>query len=776
MIKGLTTKEVNDRKEKGLVNTHEERMTSSYGEIIRRNLLTYFNLVNVLLFLIVFFTRRLRNGLFIITIIFNTFIGIYQEIKAKKLLEKMSVMVASKVRVFRDDQSFEILTEEIVLDDIYELSLGMQIPTDAVIKEGSIEVDESLLTGESETIKKIESDSIYAGCIVTAGNAIVQATKVGKECMSQKIMHDAKQYKQAQSVLHQELERLIRIVSIAIIPIGLGLFAMQHYALDLSIQDALLHNVAALVGMIPEGLVVLTSIALAVSIIRLSRENVLVQDLFSIETLARVDTVCFDKTGTLTQGSMQMDTMIPFGRYDVTYVRDVMSSYLKSDDKPNATSKALISYFGNEGNLKQISKIPFSSDRKFGVVTLEKEGTFFLGASNFIFPNGNKDANEYIEKYSKEGKRIIVLGKSHKEFSIEDEIPQDMELVALFVIRDVLRSNVKEIMQYFKAQDVSLKVISGDDPKTVSSLAIQAGVDGAEHFVDMSLKEDNYNDLVENYTVFGRVLPDQKKKLVEAMQKHGHIVAMTGDGVNDVPALKCADVSVAMAAGTDAAKDSSNIVLLNNDFAQMPDIVKEGRRVINNISRASSMYLVKTIFSVLLSAYVIFLTERYPFLPIHLTLISALGVGIPTFILQNEPSFERIKGSFFASAFQNAFPTALSVFLCAIALWLYHNQVNIPQERLNGIFVALTGYMYLFTLYKVYSPPTKLRISIITILSFALVAILFFFPHIFSIAFAKEDLYVIGIGIVILPIQIIIFSKIYQWIMQHILKKNNSIA
>ena len=763
MYKGLTNQQVQEKVSQGLTNKTDLHMTRSYEEIISSNTLTYFNIVNAVLFVIVLITGHIKNGMFFLTIIANTMIGIYQEIKAKKLLERMEIMVATKVPVCRDEVWTEIPADDIVQDDLIRLESGMQIPADCQLLDGYLEADESVLTGESEHVSHYSGDEVSAGTICTSGSASARVVRVGKNCASARIMEEARKYSKVKSELSENLNRLLRIISVAIIPTGLILFATQYWLLGLSWQDAALKSVAAVVGMIPEGLVVLTSIALAVSTMRLSRRQVLVQDLFSIESLARVDVLCLDKTGTLTQGSMKVDSLRPLLDHTETYAKGVLCSFMAAEDKPNATSKALTEYFGKSEVFHIDSYLPFSSARKYTAAHIMGEGTFYLGAVNFLFPKGCPAANRHLREAAKEGKRILILARSAAETIPEGEIPEDLDPVAMITICDVLRDNVREIMSYFRKQDVSLKVISGDDAATVSSLALQAGIPGAEHYVDMSRAEGNMTALAERHTVFGRVTPDQKKALIEALQANGHTVAMTGDGVNDVPALKTADVGVAMAAGSSAAKDSANLVLLDNDFAHMPDIVDEGRRVINNISRAASMYLVKTVFSILLSVYVIVLRQEYPFLPVHLSLLSAVGVGIPTFFLQMEPSFERVKGKFFTPAFRNAVPAAVTVFLTAIVCLLLRFIFHLPIERYYGIFVALTGFIYLYTLFRVYYPPTRIRVAVLAAMAVLLVLVLTFVPELFSVGYALQDLAAILPGIAVIPFVNAALARAYDW-------------
>lgn len=775
MDKGLTSEEVKQRIEKGEVNGSQKRMTRSVKEIVRSNIVTYFNIINTILFIIVLCTGEIANATFYITIVFNAIIGIVQELKSKQLLDRMAIMVATKTEVKRDGTWTEIPVEDIVLDDLIRIEKGTQIPVDATLTEGYLEVDESMLTGESNTVVKGAGDPLYAGTIVTAGQADAKTIHVGKNCVSSKIMADAQKEKHARSLLHDELNRMIGIISIIIIPAGIILFITHYHFIGLGWKDSALKTVAAVVGMIPEGLVVLTSIALAVSTVRLSVKNVLVQDLFSIESLARVDTICLDKTGTLTKGTMEVTDVIPLLGSDPEQIRDIMGSYLRSNEKPNMTSQAMLDYFHTNEKFRKTDELPFSSERKYAGASLEGHGSFYVGAANFLFPHGAPAVNKRIGAYTEAGERVIVLAHTKETSCSKDHLPDDLEPMAMICIRDVLRDNVQNIMQYFTSQDVNIRVISGDDPATVSSLAAQAGVPHAENYLNMAAFDGDYEKAVRNYTVFGRVLPDQKKNLVKALQKEGHTVAMTGDGVNDVPALKSADVSVAMAAGSSAAKDSANIVLLTNDFGQMPSIVDEGRRVINNISRASSMYLVKTTFSILLSLYVIILRQQYPFLPIHLSIISAFGVGLPTFLLQLEPSFERVKGKFFSRAFRNAVPSAIAVFLTAMICILIRNWLHLPLMEFYGIFVALTAYIYLYTLYRVYYPPTVLRYTVMISMAVILAGILIFFGDIANVSYQWKDLLILIPGVVILPFLISYIAKGYNWLSEKIGRLNQKV-
>ena len=767
-LQGLSSKQVEERVRKGFVNTTQKGTERNEKQIIRDNLFTYFNFLNLGLFLLVVLTGKIRNGLFIGTVIFNTCVGIFQEIRSYRQLKKMKILVASKVEVMRDGKWIKETVDHLVLDDLIRVHTGMQVPADCVIEQGWIEVDESMLTGEADRIIHHEKEEIYCGTAVTSSSCLARIIRVGKQCATAKIIEDAGRLSRARSVLQESLDWMIRIISYVIIPFLILLFVVHVYRLGMSWQDGILKTTAAVIGMIPEGLVMLTSVALAVSAMRLSRRKVLVQDLFSIESLARVDTICLDKTGTLTKGTMSVRDVI---QLDASFpLKEWMSSYLHGSMDPNATQKALLAFYGDACIYHKTDELPFSSQRKYAAASF-KTGSLYVGAYQFVFPDGYELIAQKLEKHMHDGDRAIVAAYTDECTFKKDGLPEDLRPVGIFLISDDLRTNVQNIMHYLYRQDVDVRIISGDDPKTVSALAAKAGVLHAENYVDLSKTDLDEEELVERYTVFGRVLPDQKKKLVQALQKKGHTVAMTGDGVNDVPALKCADVSIAMASGTDAAKDSSNVVLLEDDFGVIPDIVNEGRRVINNISRASSMYLVKTCFSVLLSLFVIVVGQPYPFLPIHLTLISALGVGIPTFLLQMEPSFERVQKHFFFHAFMKALPSSITVFICAMIAVGIRNWFQFGDEMFNGIFVLVTSVVYLVTLWRVYHPVTKLRVMVIGLMGGGYVLACLFGGDVLYLSYSTQTLLYVCMLIAGMPVILYIADRICVMVQKHIGKE-----
>ena len=755
MYEGLSSKQVQERFEKHLNNEKVKKLTKSNAQIIRQNVFTYFNFINLILFILVLLTGKIKNGLFLGTVIFNACIGIYQQTKSKKLLDRLSFLVEDTIKVKRDGKWISISLEEIVVDDLIEIVSGMQFPVDGIVLDGNGEADESSISGESQLVEKQVNDFIYAGTNLTSGKVLVKVEHVSKQCIIYRMIEDASKESPASSCLHQDLEKMIKIISICIIPAGVLLFLTQYMFMHLTMQDALLKTIAALVGMIPEGLVVLTTIALAVSTIRESKNHVLIQDLFSIEALARVNTVCFDKTGTLTTGNMNVVHVEYLGN-DKNEVNTLLGSYLQNEEAFNQTSQALLEYFDVNHAYALGETLPFSSKRKYAAKVLKGKGTLYVGAYSYLCEEADASLQAKIDFYTQQGKRVLAVGFRQEETIDSSDA---MSIIALVVIQDEMRKNAKEIIAYFKKQNIQVCMISGDDPKTVASLAKMAGVDNSEHYVDVSRSYESMDALAANYTIFGRVRPEEKKQLVCAMQKQGKIVLMSGDGVNDVPALKVADVSISIKDASSAAKNTANIILMDNDFSKIPSIVNEGRRVINNISRASSMYLVKTVFSFLLTLYVICTRNAYPFLPIHLTLISAIGVGIPTFILQMEPSFERIQGKFLRNAFLKALPSSLTVFLAAFLCMHFKRMYSISELRFYGIFVFLSGYVYLWTLLKVYQPFTKRRLLVIGCMSILLGISLVCFESVINVSIQWKDAWLFFTGIIVEPIVIYVLTK-----------------
>lgn len=692
-IKGLSSVEVEKRIKDGKINISENLKTKSIKRIFYNNIVTLFNLINIVLFVALLLVGSYKNLLFIGVMLVNIIIGIFQEIRSKRSVDKLSILSERKISVLRDGAEQEIAREDIVLDDIIILSRGDQIPADCVLVSGECKVNESLLTGESDLILKRVNDEMLSGSFISAGKCYAKVSKVGADCYAAKINAEAKYIKKVNSQILNSFNFIIKLCTFVMFPIGVFFFFNQLGIENGNIQQTVISTVAALIGMIPKGMILLTSSVLAVSIIRLSRKKVLVQEMYCIETLARVDVLCLDKTGTLTADSMDVTDVIGFGASD-DEIKTVLSSIVCASDEINATLDAIKVYSKEASPIKATDFYQFSSETKWSGGCFDNGKTYILGAAEFVF----KDRERYKEVFSKVDEikktvRILTLAVSEQKI-MNSELPDNLQPLAVILIKDKLRDNVNETIDYFKKQGVTLKVISGDSVKTVQNIAQEVGITGAENAVDMTTvtTDEQLKEAAEKCNVFGRVTPAQKKSLVLALQEKGHSVAMTGDGVNDVLALKEADCSIAMASGSDAARNVSQLVLVNNDFAAMPSVVAEGRRTINNIERSSALYLVKTIYSVILSILFIFFNSQYPFEPIQLTLIGAFTVAIPSFVLALQPNHNRIKGNFTAKIFAHAVPSAVCVILnITMVVYLRDLFGVVNSDELSTICVYLTA-------------------------------------------------------------------------------------
>lgn len=699
----LSYEDVKKRQEKKLVNYDTSVPTKSIKKILFDNFFTIFNFLNLFLGIIVFMAGSFKNMIFLSVVIINTAISTIQEIHSKKVVDRLSVLASSKAHVIRDGKRQEISINEIVIDDVLEFKTGSQIATDSIILSGTVQVNESFLTGEPDSIEKKEGDLLLSGSYIVSGNCAAKVIHVGEENYTAKISKDAKYVKKVNSEIMTSLNKIIKFLTFAIIPIGIALFIVQLNVENLSLQSAVTKTVAAIIGMIPEGLVLLTSTVLAVSVVRLSKSKVLVQELYCIETLARVDTLCLDKTGTLTEGVMEVKDYIPINDSD-TNMKNILSNIAKFSEDENSTINAIKDYFKDITNeFVPVKKYAFSSKNKWSAITFENQGSYIIGASEFILKNCFKKYENTINKYAKDY-RVLVL--AHTNNSIDNDIlPNNVDIVGLLLITDKIRKEAKDTLEYFYKQDVNIKIISGDNPITVSKIAKQVGVKNYDKYIDMSkiTDKDNMLDIATNYTVFGRVTPTQKKELVLALKSKGKTVAMTGDGVNDVLALKAADCSIAMQNGSDATKNVAQLVLLDSNFASMPKVVAEGRRTINNIQRSASLFLVKTIYSTILALMFLFMGEAYPFVPIQLTLISTVTIGIPSFILALEPNKARVKGNFLRNVISKSLPTGITVALNILIISILNKCNIISNEYYSSLCVIATsicGLILLFTLTK----------------------------------------------------------------------------
>ena len=785
---GLTNEEVQERIAQGQVNNNENPNTRTYKQIILENTLTFFNFLNLVLLVLVLLVGSYKNSMFVGIIFINTVIGIIQEIRAKKTIDKLAILTESKTVVLREGKKWKISTEKLVVDDLIFLKAGEQVPADAKILEGSLEVNESLLTGEADNLPKNTGDELFSGSFVTAGQACCQIIHVGSDNYASRITSEAKEFKRHNSELRNSLNAILKVISIIIVPLGAMLFYKQYYFVGDNIRDSVVNMVAAVLGMIPEGLVLLTSVALTLGALKLAQKKTLVQELYCIETLARVDTLCLDKTGTITEGTMCVEAVESYPPvYDeisgeaagnktesgeskndrtessdlvevsaaseisavsaaeviakedgssilspreeseagtetysqedpekIREIEHIMGNLLSVLKDQNATADALRARFKVSQDMELDHVIPFSSDRKYSGAAFKDTGTYLMGAVQFLFPEGNPELAEYCSGFAKEGLRVLVVAHS-ENVNEGTEIPAGLEPIGLLLLTDVIRQEAPDTLAYFESQGVDLKVISGDDPVTVSAIARRAGLKNAEQYVDATTitTQEQMDEAVVTYSVFGRVTPQQKQAMVKSLQAQKHTVAMTGDGVNDVLALKEADCSIAMAEGSDAAKNIANVVLLDSNFAAMPEIVNQGRRVVNNIRTAASMFLIKTIFSVLLSLITIFFGDDYPFEPIQMSLISACAVGIPTFLLAQENNYEKIDHTFLRHVFMNAFPAAVTITGCVFSVMLVCQNVYHSNAMLNTACVLVTGWNYMAALKTVYAPLNTYRKVII---------------------------------------------------------------
>ncbi len=825
---GLTNEEVQERIAQGQVNNNENPNTRTYKQIILENTLTFFNFLNLVLLVFVLLVGSYKNSMFVGIIFINTVIGIIQEIRAKKTIDKLAILTESKTVVLREGKKWKISTEKLVVDDLIFLKAGEQVPADAKILEGNLEVNESLLTGEADNLPKNPGDELFSGSFVTAGQACCQIIHVGSDNYASRITSEAKEFKRHNSELRNSLNAILKVISIIIVPLGAMLFYKQYYFVGDSIRDSVVNMVAAVLGMIPEGLVLLTSVALTLGALKLAQKKTLVQELYCIETLARVDTLCLDKTGTITEGTMCVDSVESYPpvyeeisdevsgnktesgernndgtksseltegsaaseasavsaaeaiakedgssillpqeesetcsektrQEDTAKIREIehiMGNLLSVLKDQNATADALRARFKVAQDMDLDHVIPFSSDRKYSGAAFKDAGTYLMGAAQFLFPEGNPELMEYCGSFAEEGLRVLVVAHS-ENVNEGTEIPEGLEPIGLLLLTDVIRAEAPDTLAYFESQGVDLKVISGDDPVTVSAIAKRAGLKNAEQYVDATIitTQEEMDEAVATYSVFGRVTPQQKQAMVKSLQAQKHTVAMTGDGVNDVLALKEADCSIAMAEGSDAAKNIANVVLLDSNFAAMPEIVNQGRRVVNNIRTAASMFLIKTIFSVLLSLITIFFGDSYPFEPIQMSLISACAVGIPTFLLAQENNYEKIDHTFLRHVFMNAFPAAVTITGCVFTVMLVCQNVYHSNLMLNTACVLVTGWNYMAALKTVYAPLNRYRKVIIYSMQ-----VIFF-----AAAVILQDLLTLGsleFGMIILVFLLMTFSPI----------------
>ncbi len=712
---GLTTAEALALAAQGLGNRMPKRGEGSVAAILWRNVFTLFNLLNLVLAGLLLAVGSYRNMLFLGVVVSNTLIGLVKELRAKRLHDRLQLLCEGKVRTLRDGEVVRLSPSMLVLHDVVLLGRGEQIPADARVLEGNAEADEAQLTGESEPVPKGPGDTLQSGSHITEGQVTARLTAVGAESYAGALQLAARKVQQPRSELMESMRALIRWVSVGIIPLGTLLYWKQVSLLGLSVHEGVTRIVAAVLGMIPEGLILLTSMALTLGAVRLGKQKALVNSLYGIESLARTDVICMDKTGTLTSGAMTVSQVLPLDGASLEQVRACMEALVGAMLEQNPTQAALERAFGTEARAQAMAMVPFASQRKWAAVQFAQEslGTLALGAPEQLL--SLEDARrEQAGDLAAQGYRVLVLAQSSSSLQ-EKELPGDLRPLAFLCLADLLRPHVEETVRYFGQQGVELKVISGDHPLTVASAARAAGLPGAERVIDLSActLPIDYGALCQEYTIFGRVSPQDKRELIVALKAHGHGVAMIGDGVNDVPALKAADCSIAMAGGSDAASRVAHITLLDDSFSAMPQIVLEGRRVINNIARVASMFLFKNLFSLLLTLALLVLPFAYPFVPIQMTLISAVTIGIPAFVLALEPSKGRIQGQFLRGVILRAIPGGLVVCLFVLGLCALGGSLGIAGPKLNTFCALATGITGLWMLFFICLPLHGLRLALI---------------------------------------------------------------
>lgn len=727
---GLTLEEVQQRVAAGQQNDPLPPLTRSIKQIFRDNLVTLFNLINVLLGALVLVTGSYKNLLFLGVVVVNTAIGIFQEIRSKRQVDKLALLSESKSRIRRAGEVAAHPQEDIVQDDILEIGRGDQLPVDALIRQTTgLEVDESQITGESTPIIKTTGETLTSGSVILAGRAAVQATTVGHGSFVKQLAHSAKQQRRTASQLLTIINRIIKALTFAIIPLGVALFVSSMMR-GQDLNRAILGTVASMVGMIPEGLVLLTSVALAAGAFTLGRRHVLVRELPAIEALARVDVLCLDKTGTITSGQLQLDRVEPWAETNLETTQTILAQLVAATGDDNETAQAIQQALGTP-TVTATTVLPFSSGRKWSGAIWDKQA-YVMGAPEFIFDQVPADLQARIHTLAGQGYRVLVLAAVKTLTTPRPTVPRALGLI---LITDELRPRAKDTFSFFANQDVALKVISGDNPVTVASIAQRAEIAGAERLVDMSQvgETPDYGQLVRDYTVFGRVTPQQKEQLIKAYQAAGHTVAMTGDGVNDLLALRQADCSIAMASGSEATKSLADFVLVDSNFDAMINVLNEGRRVINNVERVASLFLIKTMYSVVLTLIFIFMSRSYPFEPIQLTPISSLMVGIPTFFLALQPNYARIADRFMKQVMEIAAPAAVCVVGYILVVMALGTQFQLSFATTSTLSVLMTGLISLNALLMVARPLNRFKIGLVVAMAALFVIIFLFFGPIFSL-------------------------------------------
>jgi cation-transporting ATPase E len=741
---GLSNEDVESRIMAGLSNVMDTGSSKSVSSIVIANLFTFFNFLNFSIAVwLLSVGAEFANFFFLGAVSANIAIGIIQEIRAKKMIDKLSLLSAPTANVVRDSGDYEISVSNIVIDDILYLNSGKQIAADCVVREGTLEVNESLLTGESDPILKRKGDTLYSGSYVVSGSCYAQVTAIGNDIYIQKLTSQAKVYQKPKSDLLASLKIIIRTVAGIIVPLAGLLFYTMTTNTSLGYEDIVKATTGAMIGIIPSGLFLLTSMALAVGVIRLAQNNTLVQELYCIEMLARVDMLCLDKTGTITDGTMSVHSTVELERYDKLSTKNIVSAMINALNDTNLTSQALSDRFGNAKRIRHKNTIPFSSARKFSAVEFERYGTFVLGAPEYVLKNQYPETIKVqVNRFAEEGFRVLCIARTDEPIT-DDYTFKTLTPISLITIEDTIRPDAEDTIKYFKENQVGVKVISGDNPVTVSKIAQRVGIVDADKYISLEGLSDK--DVVRAagiYTIFGRVSPGQKRLLIESLKNNGHTVAMTGDGVNDILALKEADTSVAMASGSEAARNVSHLVLLDSNFSSMPKVVSEGRRVINNVQKVAVLFLTKNIFTLLLIIIAIARRGVYPIQPSQLILIDYLVIGIPALILALEANNKRVEGNFLLNVIKKALPGALVVMINSLIVFGLASVLEMNQLQTSTIIVISATFTSLLVLLRLSLPFNRVRRTVYVLMILAFVASIIYLPSFFNYApFFTQEYY-----------------------------------
>ncbi|AHI11794.1 HAD-IC family P-type ATPase [Lactobacillus helveticus] len=763
---GLTTAEVEQKIAAGEVNKAVDDQFKTNKQIIRENVFTYFNLIFLVLSILLVVVGAYKDLTFLPVIILNTVIGIVQEIRAKKILSKLNVMNATDIGALRNGKEEQVPIEKLVKGDIVLLKTGDQIPADGQVIKGNIRVNESLLTGESDEITKEVSDELMSGSFVVSGNAYMQLEKVGKESYISKLTIKAKAMGNSeQSEMVRSINKLIKWVGIIIIPLGIALFSMSFFVNKMSLYRSIVSMEAAIIGMIPEGLYLLTTIALALSAVRLARKQVMLHDMKSVETLARVNVLCVDKTGTITEPKMSVEKAVPSKNYQgdldkvIGDLDKVIGDFAQNMPADNATMKAVHSFFTQNTGQKASSILPFTSVNKYSGVVFN-DHTLLIGAPEMVLRDQFDEYQAEFEKYAKTGYRVLIVADYPGVLTEDDsKLTKPVEVYGYILLTNPIRKEAKATFEYFAKQGVAIKVISGDNPVTVSRVAQQAGIQNSDAYIDASeIPENGYEEAVQKYSVFGRVKPEQKRKFVKALQKQGNTVAMTGDGVNDILAMKKADCSIAMASGNSAAVQASQVVLLDSNFARMPMVVNEGRRVVNNIQRSASLFLVKNIFSFLMAIFSLVMVINYPLQPSQITLISAFTIGLPSFLLALESNHNRIRGQFIPNILSRAIPGGLTDMLAVSILVVAGGYIALDHNDVGTTATLLLVAVGMMVLYHISAPLNRFRLLVMLGSFLGLILAIIFLHDLFSLKMISDK------AIFILVVLFCAATTIFRWL------------